>query len=153
MRHATGTRGLTLVEVLVAIVILTVGIFALAQLQASSLRATATADAINTTTRFVRGELERQRQSAVAPVYGETCSTDLPDGITSCLVDVEKCYLLFAEGGGSQLVCGYGESILPTAYRISVTATGPMEQTLTLDALWTGKFIAGEAGGIIGEIP
>lgn len=145
--------GLTLVEVLIAIVILTVGIFALAQLQAASLRATATAEAINSTTRFVRGELERQRQSAVAPVFGETCSADLPEGITSCVVDVEKCYLRFEEAGGSDLVCGYGESIHPTAYRISVSATGPMDQQLTLDALWTGKFIAGEAGGVIGVGP
>lgn len=140
-------KGLTLIEVLVAFVILVVGIFALVQLQATSLRSTALAKAINETTRFVRGELDRQKQTTLdlTEVDGEPClepGESLPDGIASCTLTVEPCHL-----SGSSLVCG-GSHVIPSAFRISVEAVGPMEQELRLSALWTGKFIAGAAGEI-----
>lgn len=141
------TGGLTLIEVLVAFVILVVGIFALVQLQGTSLRSTALAKAINETTRFVRGELDRQKQTVITLTEsaGQDCMDvkELPDGIAACTLTVEPCHL-----SGSSLVCG--SAVIPSAFRISVHAVGPMEQELTLSALWTGKYIAGAAGSISG---
>lgn len=140
-------HGLTLVEVLIALVILLVGIFALAQLQASSLRSSALARSINETTRFARGELDRQRQTAITltDVNGQNCMNPelLPEGIASCTLTIVPCHL-----AGASLVCGPG--VNPSAFRISVDVVGPMSQELTLSGLWTGKYIAGAAGSISG---
>jgi prepilin-type N-terminal cleavage/methylation domain-containing protein len=140
------TDGLTLVEVLVAIVILTVGILALAQFQAASLRNTALAAAINQTTRLVRGELEWQRQTAVSPdvIDCESVLGGLPPGFTNCEVQILPCALVFGEFGGSTLVCD--EEAAPSTFRVTVTAVGPLGQELTLNTLFTGLFVSGAAG-------
>ena len=140
------SAGLTLVEVLVAIVVLAVGVLALAQLQAASLRNTALADAINQTTRLVRGELEWQRQTAVSPDVTdcEVALGGLPAGFSDCSVEILPCALAFTEGGGGQLVCA--EDAAPSTYRVTVTAIGPRGQELTLQTLYTGLFVSGAAG-------
>lgn len=146
-RQLPTTRGMTLVEVLVAIVILAVGILALAQFQAASLRNTALAAAINQTTRLVRGELEWQRQTAVSPDVVDCESvieSGLPDGFTSCEVQIVPCALVFGEGGGGSLVCD--EDAAPSTFRVTVTAVGPRGQELTLSTLFTGLFVSGAAG-------
>jgi type II secretory pathway pseudopilin PulG len=121
-----------LVEVLIAIVILAVGIFAMAQFQAASLRNTAAAEAINRTTRLVRGELEWQRQTALEPA-SVACSSLIPDDFAGCTVVVEPCSLAFAVDGSATYECGAGFS--PSSYRVTVSATGPRGQDLTLDTL------------------
>lgn len=136
--------GLTIVEVLIAIVIMAVGILALAQLQATSLRNTAVADAINRTTRLVRGELEWQRQTALEPASIE-CSALVPDDFEECKVEIVPCALEFPESGGGALNCG--PAVAPSAYRVTVRAVGPRNQSLELSTLWTGIYIAGAAGG------
>jgi len=138
-------QGLTLIEVLIAIAILAVGIMAMAQFQAASLRNTAAAESINRTTRLVRGELEWQRQTALEPATLE-CSSLVPADFESCEVLVEPCSLAFAEDGSSTFECGDG--ISPSSYRVTVTANGPRGQHLTLDTLWTGIFISGTAGQV-----
>lgn len=140
-----GASGITLVEVLIAIVILAVGIFALAQLQAISLRATAQAESLNRVTRLVRGELEWQRQTALEPTSA-TCSALVPDDFDSCTVEVEPCALDYFEDGGAALVCG--PAISPSVYRVTVSAQGARGQDLTLDTLWSGIFISGAAGQV-----
>lgn len=135
--------GLTLLEVLIAIMVLAIGIFALAQLQAVSLRNTATAEAINRTTRLVRGELEWQRQTALEPDEIE-CSALVPEDFGDCRVLVEPCDLIFLATGGAAFECG--EDVPPSSYRVSVSASGPRGQELELRTIWTGTFIAGAAG-------
>lgn len=142
-RALSRSEGLTLVEVLVAVMVLTIGIIALVQLQAASLRNTATAEAINRTTRLVRGELEWQRQTALEPDELE-CSALVPEDFEGCVVVVEPCALVFLESGGGDFVCGAGVS--PSSYRVTVTAEGPRGQELELRTIWTGVFIAGAAG-------
>ena len=143
--RSRGRRGLTLVEVLVAISVLAVGIIALVQFQVASLRNTALADAINQTTRLVRGELEWQRQTAVSPDVTTCESTQggLPAGFTSCTVEIVPCALVFV-GGGSSLVCD--EDSAPSTFRVTVTAVGPLGQQLSLSTLYTGLFVSGSAG-------
>lgn len=137
--------GLTLVEALVAIAILGVGILALAQLQAASLRNSALAESINRTTRLARGELEWQRQTALDP--GDTsCSALVPADFGTCRVDVVPCALVFDDDGGAELECG--PSISPSTYRVTVSVDGPRGQTVVLSTLWTGTFIAGGAGEV-----
>src|SRR6056297_572575 len=129
-RSRTGRQaGLTLIEVLIALVVLAIGIFALVQLQALSLRSTADAQAMNRTTRLVRNELEFQRQTALAP-GATTCSSTIPDDFEQCAVEIEQCALDFDASGGSDLVCG--DTVTPSTYRITVSATGPRNQALTL---------------------
>lgn len=138
-------QGLTLIEVLVAVAILAIGIFAMAQFQAASLRSTATAESINRTTRLVRGELEWQRQTALEPA-ALTCSSLVPDDFGSCEVLVEPCSLDFAEDGSATYECG--DHVSPSSYRVTVSAAGPRGQSLSLDTLWTGIFISGTAGSV-----
>lgn len=138
-------EGITLVEVLFAVIILAVGIFALVQMQASSLRNTANAESINRVTRLVRGELEWQRQTALEPSSSD-CSTLIPDDFAGCTVEVEPCALDFHEDGTADFVCG--DSVSPSVYRVRVDAQGPRDKNLTLDTLWSGIFISGAAGGV-----
>jgi len=138
--------GLTLIEVLIAISVLAIGVLALAQFQAASLRNTALADSINQTTRLVRGELEWQRQTAVSPDVTdcEAAIGGLPDGFTDCVVEIQPCAFVFTETGGGFLACA--EDAAPSTYRVTVTATGPRGQELTLETLFTGLFVSGAAG-------
>jgi prepilin-type N-terminal cleavage/methylation domain-containing protein len=135
--------GVTLVEVLVAVVVLAVGIAMLLFLQGNSLQTTNRAQAINETTRLVRGELEWQRQTALAPGDIE-CSYLIPEGFNSCTVEIMPCSLVFEDDGTSSLVCA--PEVSPSSYQITVSAQGPQGTELTLSTLWSGIFIAGAAG-------
>ncbi len=137
--------GTTLVEVLIAVMVLAIGIFALVQLQATSLRHTAQAESINRVTRLVRGELEWQRQTALEPA-SLACSSLIPGDFTSCTVEIEPCALDFYEDGTASFVCG--PTVSPSVYRVTVAADGARGQSLTLDTLWSGIFISGAAGSV-----
>ncbi len=134
-----------MVEVLVAVVVLAVGIIALVQLQAASLRHTAQAESINRVTRLVRGELEWQRQTALEPASLD-CSSLVPGDFVGCEVVVEPCALDFLEDGSASFVCG--EAVSPSVYRVTVSAEASRGQSLTLDTLWSGIFISGAAGSV-----
>jgi len=145
--------GVTLIEVLIAIVILAVGILGVAQLQTASLRNTAVAQALNETTRAVRGELEWQRTTAVAPVDDDTCAT-VPDDFESCTVDVVACayYVVDEDAGTTAFGCEPDVTVTtPSTYRVTVTAVGPRGQSLALSAMWTGNFVDGAAGAVEGS--
>lgn len=145
--------GLTLIEVLIAIAVLAVGILGVAQLQGATLRSTALAQALNETTRAVRGELEWQRQTAVAPVDGGTCET-VPDSFESCTVEVVACaYVVDVDTGVATFACEPDVTVTtPSTYRVTVSAVGPRGQDLALSALWTGNFVDGAAGAIEGGV-
>ena len=146
-RRGTGTTaGLTLVEVLVAISVLSIGILALAQLQTVALQNTARAEAINRTTRLGRGELEWQRQTALEP-GSDLCSALVPEDFTGCSVDIVPCVLVFEEDGSGRLVCN--PAVAPSTYRVTVTADGPRGETFSLSTLWTGIWISGGTGSVI----
>lgn len=121
------SKGLTLIEVLIAIVVLAVGVLAAAAMQTTALRASSDAKAIQGVTEFAEREIELRRQFDLSTPAGKstTCTsvTPMPTGYT-CGVVVSACQL-----SGSSLACaGTGTD----ADRIVVTVTGPREKTITL---------------------
>lgn len=119
--------GLTLIEVLVAIVILAVGVLAAAAMQTTALRASSDARAIQDVTEFAEREIELRRQFDLSSTTGKstTCTSvaPVPTGYT-CAVEVRACQL-----SGSTLSCtGTGTE----ADQITVTVTGPRGKTVTL---------------------
>ena len=153
-RSMQGSVGISLTEVLIAISVLAIGVLAIAQFQASSLRNTALAEDLNNVTRAVRGELEWQRQTAVQPVSDDACET-VPDTFASCTVVVVPCAYILDEGATrARLSCeGPGVTIVaPSTYRVTVTAESARGQELSLSALWTGVFVDGAAGSFGREV-
>lgn len=153
----TRNTGLTVLEVIVAIAVMAIGVLAAAQLQATSLRNSAHAQALNEVTRMVRAELELQRHTATiisdleegevaepVPTVTFDCMTAKPAGITSCVVEVEPCTIALV--GSATLICGSGV-LSPPAYRISVDVEGRRGVALSVSTLATGNYIAGAAGG------
>lgn len=149
-RSGVHRYGLSLIEVLIALVVLIVGIFAAVQLQAISLRNTSIAEAISRTTRVVRSEIEWQRYTTdLDDVFeigeAQPCTTPTDGGFTRCDVTVEQCSLVFpSDGGRARLACGGGSGAF---FAVTVDAAGPRGQELTLSTLWTGVFISGGAVG------
>lgn len=119
--------GLTLIEVLIAIVILAVGVLAAAAMQTTALRASSDARAIQDVTEFAKREIELRRQFDLSSTAGKSKAEDCPDptGYT-CTVEVRACQL-----SGTALSCAGGTSNL-VADQIAVTVTGPREKTTTL---------------------
>ena len=148
--------GLSLIEVLIAMVVLLVGVFAAVQLQAISLRNTSLADAINRVTRVVRSEIEWQRYTSLDETFElgpQTCLTPAgaDDGFVRCDVIVQQCALTFPAGEGrASLSCG-GDDDAGAFFAVTVDAQGPRNQELTLTTLWTGVYISGGASGDGGE--
>ena len=157
MRSVVSMRrlgGISLIEVLIAISVLAIGLLAVAQFQAASLRNTTLSEDLNSLTRAVRGELEWQRQTAVEPMSDDTCDT-VPDSFASCSVIVVPCAYILDEGATrARLACeGPGVSIVaPSTYRVTVTAESVRGQELSLSALWTGVFVDGAAGSFGREV-
>lgn len=152
-----GTRGLTLIEVIIAIAILVIGVLGAAQLQGTSLRNTGLAQALNEVTRMARAELELQRHTATIVSDLEPGEAALPvdtvvfdcvsarsGGIASCEVVVEPCAIVTTSA--PTLVCGSGVPS-PPAYRITVDVEGQRGASLSISTLATGIYIAGAAGG------
>ena len=148
--------GLSLIEVLVALVILVVGVFAAVQLQAISLRNTGLADSISRVTRVVQSEIEWQRYTYLDETFEmgtQQCSTaaDETEGFGRCEVAVAQCALSFpVDGGRASLTCGSGDNgevITGAFFAVTVDAQGPRNQELTLTTLWTGVYVSGGAAG------
>jgi len=113
------TSGLTLIEVMIAIVVLAVGVLAAASMQTTALRSSNDARAIQAVTEFAERKIELLRQSE--PTSG---TTDCSESPYTCTAVVRACQL-----SGSTLICtGSGTD----AYQITVTVTGLREKTVTL---------------------
>ena len=154
MRH---DDGLTLIEVVVAVAIMAIGVLGAAQLQATALRNTAYAQALNEVTRMARAEVELQRHTATVisdleegevaepvPTVTFDCVSERSPGIKSCVVEVEPCTIALLPA--ATLICGSGV-LSPPAYRVIVDVEGRRDVTLTVSTLATGNYIAGAAGG------
>lgn len=136
------TAGLTLIEVLIALMVLAIGVVAAAQLQAASLRFSGNAADLKVATEVAKSELEWRRQTALTVGADQACASNLPDGY-SCAVTVLPCN---AVGSDFSLTCAEG-LVSPVAYQISVTAAGNRTAPFTLSAVTTGKYI----GGVVGD--
>lgn len=118
--------GLTLIEVLIAIVVLAVGVLAAAAMQTTALRASSDAKAIQDVTEFAEREIELLRQSEPSPG-----TKDCSKSPYTCTAVVRACQL-----SSSNLTCaGTGTD----AHQITVTVTGPREKTITLKTVKAGS--------------
>lgn len=123
----TQRHGFTLVEVLIAIVVLTVGVLAAFMLQSSALRANSKARIIQEVTKRAAAELELRRQGGSTTGSGQACWTQAGDGYT-CTVDVQNC----------ALTSGTFDCSLPgtsDAQLITVTIVGPRSESVTVPEL------------------
>jgi Tfp pilus assembly protein PilV len=142
--------GLTVLEVIVALSVFTVGILAAVQLQASMLRAGQRATAVSEVTRMLAAELELQRHTAnlrvVADPSGDgsqtfACQSAWVEGIAACTVTIERCTIADrALACGRQIVSG-------PAYRVRVVVAGRNGEEADVTTVTTSdRFIAGAAG-------
>lgn len=143
--NGTAARGLTIVEVLVALVILGVGVMAAAQLQATSLRFTSQAELIKTSTQVAKSEVEWRRQTELTTGSSLTCASSVPEGYT-CEVDIVPCN---AVGSPPSLTCA-PLLVNPVAYKITVEVGGDRIEPFILSTVTTGAYVTGVIG--TGEI-
>lgn len=128
MRHR---EGLSLVEVLVALVILAVGVIAAATMQTTALRATHRGNIAQELTRLADAELEMQRQLGT-PTAGNTCLGGAQTGF-SCLTTVVPCKYVSAS---TDIECAASTPVAEhIAYQTTVTVTGPNSDTFSLTSL------------------
>lgn len=124
--------GLTLLEVLIALVVLAVGVLMAAAMQTSALRASGDAAALQGVTRVAENEIAFRRQIGYGDATTDTgadrgpaCLTAPPEGY-ECRVDMRYCALL-----GAALSCSVGAAPRD-ADQITVTVGGPRGKTITL---------------------
>jgi prepilin-type N-terminal cleavage/methylation domain-containing protein len=138
------TKGLSLIEVLIAIAMLASGVLAVAGFQTSTLSTNRQAQTINQLTRLVTTEMELRRQTLVDEAGTFTCDTRVPSGFVQgdCVVEIVSCGVIIASGA-SEFACGTG---LPFAtYSLTVLATG-RDQSVRLQTLYGGFYVSGSLG-------
>lgn len=109
--------GLTLVEVVIALLILVVGVLAVAGLQASGLNATRTAQAMQRLNTTARSEVDVWRSAAMtneAPLTRSCATTG-----TGCVVEIRPCVVT----GARDLDCGVASAAVQAAHAVTVTVT------------------------------
>jgi len=114
-RAARPTAGLTLVEVMIAVLVLGVGVIGAAGLQATALNATRTAEATQRLAATARSELDVVR--GMAFTTSEPTTTHCVTSATGCTVHVLPC-LVAIDGS---LDCTLGLVAAPAAHAVTVT--------------------------------
>lgn len=127
------SQGLTLIEVLIAIVILAVGVLAAASMQTSALSASNRARVVQELTNTARTEMERQREfvrsGTSAAAASPTCLSTAPSGYT-CTVTVAPCRITTATTPPS-LSCSTGTNTV-VADQVTVSVSRPQTTAVTL---------------------
>jgi prepilin-type N-terminal cleavage/methylation domain-containing protein len=128
--------GLTLIEVLVALVVLAVGVLAAATMQATSLRASNNARAIQEVTKLAEGEIAFRRQANLTTSPGNlaTCQSvsSLPTTDHTCQVAVRPCQLSSTTPPAMSCPVGGVATADQVADQVTVTVTGQRDETITL---------------------
>lgn len=122
------SAGLTLIEVLIAIVVLAVGVLAAASMQTGALSASNRARVAQELTNTARTEMERQRQfvrPGVDPAPDCLSKDIVPSGYT-CTVTVAPCRIV-----SSALSCTSGTEPV-VADQVFVRVVGPQSSTAEL---------------------
>lgn len=135
------SAGMTLLEVIVALVVLTLGVLAAAMMQTTALRASNDATAIQGVTKLAEGELELRRSVSLSTSPGNSpeCQSvgkdndgkpKVPVGYT-CTVVVRPCQL--SSTAPPTLSCPTSGTVTnPVADQAIVTVTGPRSKTVAL---------------------
>ncbi len=123
------SAGLTLIEVMIAMAVLSIGVLAAASLQTTSLSASSKARIIQEVTNTARTEMERQRQfvrtgTGPAPA-SPSCLSTAPTGYT-CTVTVVPCRIV-----SNALSCGPGNGTV-LADQVTVRVVGPQASSVEL---------------------
>ena len=122
-------RGLTLIEILVAVMILVVGVLGAAAMQANGLRATRTAQIIQNLDADARSATQLLRQRFAFETAGSTEPSSCGAGLENCTVVVRPCSL-----NSGQLNCTSSGVSDPVAQAIEVTVTSG-EHEVTLNSI------------------
>lgn len=125
--------GLGILEVVVALLILTVGVLAAFGLQASSLQGTQSATIIHEMSNIAERELQAQRQFKRRvedfATQTPTCRTSFDD-LFGCSVSVFPCSL-----SGGTLTCQSATVAGPAAHQITVEVTGPQNRRVSVSTV------------------
>lgn len=108
--------GLTIVEVVIALLILTVGVLAVAGLQSSGLRATRTAQVLQQLNAGARSEIDVWRGAPLPYLTPQTRSCSAAEG--DCSVEIQSCVV-----SGSGLSCDLTSVAEAHAHAITVSLT------------------------------
>lgn len=138
-------RGLSLIEVLIAVAVLAVGILATVAFQASTLSTNRQAQTINQLTRLVSTEMEIRRQTLVEEAGTFTCVTTVPAGFDQedCIVEIRPCSIIVAENA-STFFCDEDGTF--ATFRLAVEASG-RGQSVRLQSLYGGFYVSGLLSG------
>lgn len=122
-------QGLTLIEVLIAVMVLGVGVIAAASMQTTSLKASSTARIVQEVTNAARTEMELQRKQVRGSLSAapEPC---LSNPSYKCEVVVVPCRLI-----SGVLSCSMAQSGTVVADQITVTVVGPQASEVRLDTV------------------
>ena len=90
MKSIRSRQGISFTEVLFAIVILAIGLVAMAVVQTNSLRTNRRAETVKEARTLAEAEVDLRRSVALITGAGQGCLTSMTAGY-SCLVDVEDC--------------------------------------------------------------
>lgn len=137
--------GLSLIEVLIAVSLLSVGVLGAAALQSSALQGTAKAESLQTITSIAEGEIYYRRQIRPTASSNNNCEAGTPSGY-SCTVDTTACTI-----SASAFTCSDSVSF-PDAYKVDVTVTGLRGDTTTVttyvsyDATYADSYNAASSG-------
>lgn len=108
--------GLTLIEVIIGIAVVSIGLFALMQVMTIGMRASSTAEQIRTATAVAESELDYRQQTNINSTGADGCESSIPDGY-SCEVVITPCEL-----SGGDFVCADDLPVTSTvAYRFDIT--------------------------------
>ena len=144
-------RGLTIVEILVALAVLAAAVMGAASLQGTALRANSQAEILNQLARAASGEVEWRRQTAIVPssVGTSDCESTMPASIAACEVVVTPCAL---PPGESRFICT-NTVVSPIAYELVVRLSSGRGQRFELRSVNTGLYFVSGTGGTVGARP
>lgn len=128
-RRARADAGLTLVEVVIAVLILAIGMLGAAALQGSGLNATRTSQEIQELNAEARSELDARRLQLTTTTFSNhTTGACLVTGDFACTVEIRPCRVI-----GASLDCSAAVAPVPApaAHAVTVTiSTGQNDVTL-----------------------
>lgn len=133
MKGTAQSLGLSIIEVVLAMAVLAIGVFAAFSMQSGSLQATRTATITQELSNIALSEIELQRaftRDVRETATGLTCRTSYEKPAYTCSVTVHPCTY-----AGSTLTCNSGslaEGVVSAARQIIVTVTGPQGRQASL---------------------
>lgn len=123
-------RGLTLVEILVAILILAVGVLGAMYMQTTGLQATRTSQVIQALNADARSQLDLMRLRLARETWtAQTTGGCNISGASECSVTIQPCTV-----SSGQLDCSLATVSDPAAYHVTVTVRAEGDQ-LELDSV------------------